>query len=82
MSLNRIGQTTPATKWQLITTGSMPFTFDAARPKALFLNAPGSLQLIGSDGVSVTFSPVEGVPIQLRPVTIQSSTVDVIALFD
>lgn len=82
MSFNRISQTTPATKWVLITTGQMPYTFGDAKPKAIFLNAPGNVQLLDKNGNSVTFTPVEGVPIQLRPVTIQAATVDVIALFD
>ena len=79
----RVSQTTPATSWQLITTGEMPYTFENNKlPKAIFLNASGNVQLLGKDGVSVTFTPVEGVPIQLRPTVIQSASVDVIVLYD
>ena len=77
----RVGQTTPATNWELIQ--SFPHTFTNGRfPKALFLNVAGNVTLVDATGNSVVFTPVAGVPIQVRPTVIQASAVDVIALFD
>lgn len=79
----RVHQTSPASSWRLFTPGQLPFTFKNNRfPKAIMLNAVGTVQLIGRDGNSVSFTPAEGVPIPVRPETIQSSTVDVICLWD
>jgi len=79
----KVSQTTPATAWVLITPGEMPYTFENNRyPKAVLMNTAGTVQLVDRTGNSVTFSLAEGVPIPLRPTSIQSATQDVVALFD
>lgn len=77
-----ITSTTPATKWASYAAGALPVTFPEGRPKAIMINDAGNVVLIGKDGVQVTFTPAVGVPIQLRPLTIVSTTASaVIALF-
>lgn len=76
--------TTSARRWKTYASGSLPVVFaDGERPKAIFLNDVGNVTLLGEDGVSGTFTPAVGVPIQLRPKSIVStSAAAVIALFD
>lgn len=81
----RVDQTTPATKWQTIS--SFPHVFQNGNfPKALFMNDDdGVTVLVDQDGNSGAFTLAAGVPIQLRPSEITSTGVTsavVIALFD
>lgn len=80
----RVSQTTPATRWELYAAGSLPKVFNNSRfPKAIFLNDAGNVTLLDADGNSVTFTPAVGIPIQVRPTQIVSTTATaVIALFD
>jgi len=79
----RVSQTTPATRWVHYTAG-FPIVFTGRVPKAIMLNDAGNVTLLDQDGNSVTFTPAVGVPIQLRPSQIVSTTAagGVIALFD
>ena len=74
--------TTSASRWQSVS--SFPHVFEnGERPKAIFLNAASTVTLIDEAGNSVSFVPAIGVPIQLRPKEIVSSSVGpVICLFD
>jgi len=84
MSSFRSTVTSSAAKWKTFAAGVLPVVFtEGERPKAIFLNDAGNVTLIGEDGVSGTFTPAVGVPIQLRPKQIVStSATAVIALFD
>lgn len=79
----RIGPTTPATRWENIV--SFPHDFDP-RPKAIMVpldDIGSSVVLRGADGNDVTFVLALGVPIQVQPVRIVSSSyVTIIALYD
>ena len=78
-----IDNTTPATRWVSYAAGSLPKVFNERFPKAIMLNDAGNVTLLDSVGNSVTFTPAIGVPIQLRPTQIVSTTATVvIALFD
>lgn len=79
----KVSQTTPATRWIHYTSG-FPIIFKSRFPKAIMLNDAGNVTLLDQDGNSVTFTPAIGVPVQLRPSRIVSTTAPggVIALFD
>lgn len=76
--------TTPARRWISYAAGVMPVIFPSgAEPKAIFSNEAQNVTLIDSAGNSVTFTPAVGVPIQLRPVEINTiSGASIIAIFD
>ena len=80
----RQSSTTSASKWKHYTAG-FPIIFTTGeRPKAIFLNDAGNVTLVGEDGNQVTFVPAIGIPIQVRPKAITSTSAPggVIALFD
>jgi len=74
---------TPVTRW-VHYTGGFPIEFTTRIPKAIMLNDAGNVVLVDADNNSVTFTPAVGIPIQLRPKQITSTTAPggVIALFD
>ena len=81
----RISQTTPATLWESYASGALPqdFSGESRRPKAIMINDAGNVVLEDANGNQVTFTLAIGVPIQLRPAIIVSTTATaVIALFD
>jgi hypothetical protein len=75
-------RTTPATRW--VHYVSFPVVFTDRYPKAIMLNDAGNVVLLDRSGNSVTFTPAIGIPIQLRPSEIVSTTAPggVIGLFD
>jgi hypothetical protein len=76
--------TTSASKWRHYTSGFPIIFSNGERPKAVFLNDAGNVTLVGEDDVQATFTPAIGVPIQVRPKQITSTSAPggVIALFD
>ena len=75
-----VSATTSARNWAPITV--LPHTF-IRLPKAIIIGGAGNLVIVGVDGVSATITPAVGVPIQVRPATIQSATATgIVALFD
>lgn len=74
-------QTTPAKQW-ITYSGGFPIVFADRLPKAIMINSAGNVVLEDELGNQSTFTLAVGVPIQLRPTKIISTTAgSVIALF-